>query len=128
MDTRSGLFTRFDGLCLASVDGGLGAYKAAALLDVSTSYIYKASDRRRNIGDNGPNPNRGPPTVQTCGGTGGGACGSYRGPSGYHAGTVAGSARGRAPGVGFSFGDSICLIYSGFALADVSNGSFFGIL
>lgn len=44
---------------LASVDGGLGAYKAAALFNVSVSYIYKALDRRRNTGDSEPNRNRG---------------------------------------------------------------------
>ena len=44
---------------LASVDGGLRAYKAAALFDVSVSYIYKALIRRRNTGECGPNRNRG---------------------------------------------------------------------
>ena len=37
VDARSGLFTRFEGPCLASVDGVLGAYKAAALFGVSVS-------------------------------------------------------------------------------------------
>ena len=44
---------------LLSVDRGLGAYKVAALFDVSVSYIYKALARRRNTGDRGPNLNRG---------------------------------------------------------------------
>jgi hypothetical protein len=43
VDARSDLFTRFEGLCLALVDGSLGAYEAAALFDVSVSCIYKAS-------------------------------------------------------------------------------------
>ena len=44
---------------LASVDGVLGAYRAAALFAVSVSYIYKALGRRRNTGESGPNRNRG---------------------------------------------------------------------
>lgn len=44
---------------LASVDGGLGAYKAAALFNVSVSCIYKALDRRQSTGDSEPNRNRG---------------------------------------------------------------------
>ena len=44
---------------LAAVDGGLGAYRAAALFRVSVSYIYKALDRRRSTGEWGANPNRG---------------------------------------------------------------------
>ena len=46
---------------LAAVDGGMGAYRAAALFSVSVSYIYKALDRRRSTGESGPNANRGHP-------------------------------------------------------------------
>lgn len=36
---------------IAAVDGGLGAYPAAALFRVSVSYIYKALGRRRATGE-----------------------------------------------------------------------------
>jgi transposase len=36
---------------IAAVDGGLGAYRAAALFRVSVSYIYKALGRRRATGE-----------------------------------------------------------------------------
>jgi len=36
---------------IAAVDGGLGAYSAAALFRVSVSYIYKALGRRRATGE-----------------------------------------------------------------------------
>ena len=36
---------------IAAVDGGHGAYSAAALFRVSVSYIYKALGRRRTTGE-----------------------------------------------------------------------------
>src|ERR1700691_6031525 len=36
---------------IAAVDGGIGAYAAAALFRVSVSYIYKALGRRRATGE-----------------------------------------------------------------------------
>ena len=36
---------------LGVVDGGMGAYQAAPLLNVSVSYIYKALGRRRATGE-----------------------------------------------------------------------------
>ena len=52
---------------IAIVDGGLGAYQAAPLLQVSVSYIYKALGRRRETGETtarasgrGPSPKLAP--------------------------------------------------------------------
>ena len=36
---------------MSVVDGGMGAYEAAPLLQVSVSYIYKALGRRRQTGE-----------------------------------------------------------------------------
>ena len=46
---------------LGVVDGGMGAYQAAPLLNVSVSYIYKALGRRRANGETAVRPSgRGP--------------------------------------------------------------------
>jgi transposase len=41
---------------IAAIDGGLGAYPAAALFRVSVSYIYKALGRRRATGETTARP------------------------------------------------------------------------
>lgn len=52
---------------MSIVDGGMGAYEAAPLLQVSVSYIYKALGRRRETGERtarvsgrGPSPKLAP--------------------------------------------------------------------
>jgi transposase len=46
---------------MSVVDGGMGAYEAAPLLQVSVSYIYKALGRRRETGETTARPSgRGP--------------------------------------------------------------------
>src|ERR1700677_706952 len=46
---------------ISVVDGGMGAYEAAPLLQVSVSYIYKALGRRRKTGETTARPSgRGP--------------------------------------------------------------------